>query len=102
MRTFLEAEGFEVESFENAQEANFAIGGGMADMVIMGLTFEDIEGEQLLLRTVDNFLGPVVVVSSSMDATIAKKVIDMGAKAACNKSDHWKEHLKPYLTMLKK
>ena len=102
MHTFLEAEGFEVESFENAQEANIAIVGGLADMVIMGLTFEDIEGEQLLLRTVENFSGPVVVVSSSMDAKMAKKVLDMGAKAACNKSDRWKESLKPYLAALKK
>ena len=102
MRTFLEAEGFEVESHEKAQEANFAIVGGTADMVIMGMTFEDIEGEQFLLQTRENFTGPVAVVSSSMDAEMAKKLIDIGAIAALNKSGHWKEGLMSHLAALKK
>jgi len=101
MRIFLEAEGFEVESFDSAQEANMAIGGGLADMVIMGLAFHDTEGEDFLVRTVESFSGPVIVVSSSMDEERTEKLINMGARAALNKTgSSWKEGLKPHLAAL--
>ena len=101
MKTFLEAEGFEVESYESAQDANMAIGGGVASMVIIGLTFSDIEGEKFLGRIIDSFSGPVAVVSSSMDAKKAKELIDMGAKAAISKSSSWQIALKSHLAALK-
>jgi DNA-binding NtrC family response regulator len=101
MKSFLEAEGFEVESFENAQEANMAIAGGLGDMIIIGLTFSDIEGEKFLKKTIESFAGPVIVVSSSVDGKRAKKLIDIGAKAVINKADTWKEKLKLYLSSLK-
>ena len=100
MLSFLEAEGCEVESFESAQDAHFAISGGLANMIIMWLTFSDIEGEKLLSRTVDGFAGPVVVVSSSIDENNIKKLIKLGARAVFNKSGSWKEGLKPHLSAL--
>ena len=102
MKTFLEAEGFEVESFESAQEAEIVIGAGAADMVIMGLTFADIDGEKFVSRTVESFAGPVIVVSSSADnKEREERLIDLGIKAAIDKSGPWKESLKPYLSVLK-
>ena len=101
MRTFLEAEGFEVESFDSAQEALFAIGAGSGDMVIMGLTFADIEGREFLAKTVESFAGPVIVVSSSLDEKAEEELIELGARAMLNKSGPWKENLKPHLEALK-
>ena len=102
MRTFLQAEGLEVEGFDSAQEANLTIGAGVADMVIMGLTFSDTDGREFVKRTVEAFSGPVIVVSSSVDKKSEEELRKMGIVAAYNKSGAWKENLKPHLEKLKK
>ena len=103
MATFLSAEGFEVESFDNAQEANFSIGAGSGDMVITGLTFSDIEGQEFLSKAVSSFSGPVIVVSASVDDNNKDKLLSLGARAAINKTGNdWKDLLKPHLSALKK
>jgi two-component system cell cycle response regulator len=101
MKTFLQAEGFEVESFESARDAEMAIGGGAADMVIMGLTFADTEADFLIDRTVDSFSGPIIVVSSSLNSEREDKLIKQGIRAAISKSGSWQESLKPHLSALK-
>jgi len=98
VRIFLEAEGFEVESFDSAREANIAIGSGLADMVIMGLAFADHDGEEFLARTVESFAGPVIVLSSTTDESKIEKLISLGARAAVSKLGSWKADLKPYLS----
>ena len=100
MKTFLEKEGFEVESFESAQEANIAISGGNVDMVIMGLAFADMEGEEFLKKVVESYAGPLVVVSSSLDKEKEKKLLALGAQATINKSGPWQESLKHHLLIL--
>ena len=101
MGTLLEKEGFEVEGFDSAQEAGLAIGGGGADMVIMGLTFADIGGKEFLERIQEFYGGPVIVLSSSMDKEKEKELLSLGARAAINKSGSWQEALKPHLAALK-
>ena len=101
MKTFLEAEGFEVESFESAQEAGFAIGAGSGDMVIMGLTFSEMEGEEFLSKTALSFSGPIIVVSSSMNSNRVEELVELGARATLDKTGPWKKDLKPYLSALK-
>ena len=101
MRAFLESEGFQVESFDSAQEAGFSIGAGSGDMVITGLAFSDLEGEDFAGKIVEAFSGPVIVVSSSVDSDMEKKLQAIGIKAAINKSGPWKDLIKPYLTALK-
>ncbi|MCL2070472.1 MAG: response regulator [Treponema sp.] len=98
--SFLSSEKIEVESFDSAQDAGMVIAGGGADMVIMGLTFADIEGEEFLSKAVEAFAGPVIVLSSSVGE--AKKLTALGAKAVIDKSGSWKEELKPHLSELKK
>ena len=99
--TFLQKEGFEVESFDSAQEASLAIGGGGADMVIMGLTFADGGGTDFLDKVVDSYAGPVIVISASLTDQRKEELIDHGAKAAINKTGSWQSNLKPHLEMLK-
>ena len=101
MRNFLEKEGFEVESFDSAQEANFSISAGSGEIVITGLTFSDIDGVEFLLKIMDSFSGPVIVVSSSVDKALEEKLIDLGIRAALSKSGSWQEKLKPHLLALK-
>ena len=101
MASFLQAEGFEVESYDNSQEASFAIGAGSGEIVIMGLTFADSEGKEFVSKTVKSFSGPVFVVSSSVDKKLEDELMAMGVKAAVNKSGPWKEELKPHLSRLK-
>ena len=101
MATFLQAEELEVESYDNAQEASFAIGAGSGDMVVMGLTFSDSEGEEFVGKAVLSFSGPVIVVSASVDKTMEEKLLALGVKAAINKSGPWKDVLKPHLLALK-
>ena len=101
MKTFLESEGFAVEGFDNAQEANFSIGAGSGDMVITGLTFADIEGEEFVGKIVESFSGPVIVVSSSVDSNLEARLLALGAKAAINKSGPWKDVIKSHLSALK-
>jgi DNA-binding response OmpR family regulator len=100
MKTFLEAEGFEVESFDSAQEANIAIGGGFADLVIMGLAFQDMDGKEFLAKTVEAFAGPVIIVSSSSDEQRTNELLSLGARAVVSKSGSWKEDLRSHLSML--
>ena len=78
-----------------------AIGGGAMDMVIMGLTFADTDGESFLRRTMSSYAGPVIVVSSSIDSGLEEKLIDLGVRAAISKSGPWQESLKPHLAALK-
>ena len=101
MRTFLQAEGFEVESFDSALDAGLTIGSGSGDMVIMGLTFTEMEGVDFLRKIVEDFSLPIIVVSSSVDKKKAEELIALGAKAALNKSGPWKEDIKPHLSALK-
>ena len=101
MKTFLEKEGFEVESFESAQEANIAISGGDVDMVITGLAFADMEGEEFLKKVEESFTGPLIVLSATLDKEIEKKLLSLGARAAISKSGLWQESLKPHLSALK-
>ena len=98
MKTFLEKEGFEVESFDNTQDANLAIGIGLAEAIIMGLTFSDGGGEEFLARILESFSGPVIVISSSADDDKKEKLLDLGAKMVFNKSESWKEKLKACLS----
>ena len=101
MRTFLEKEGFEVESFDSAQESSFSIGAGSGDMVIMGLAFADIEGADFVRKALDSFAGPVIVLSASVDKATEEKLIDLGIRGAINKSGQWQAGLKPLLDQLK-
>ena len=101
MKGFLETEGFEVESYESAQEASFAIGAGTGDIVIMGLTFSDLDGEEFAVKVIESFSGPVLVVSSSIDKDKEDHLLELGIKAAVNKSGQWKDALKPYLADIK-
>jgi len=101
MRVFLEEEGFEVEGFDSAAEANLTIGAGSADMVIMGLTFADVDGKEFAKRIVETFTGPVIVVSSSLDKEKSNKLKEMGILAAFDKAGPWKEGIRPHLSALK-
>ena len=101
MKSFLEKEGFVAEGFESAQDAIMVICGGAIDMVIMGLTFTDIAGEEFFKKIRQSYEGPVIVVSSSVDWENEKKLLALGAKAALNKSGPWQEGLKPHLAALK-
>ena len=101
MKAFLEEEGFEVQSYESAQDANLAIGSEFVDMVIMGLAFADLDAHEFLKRTVEEFAGPIIVLSSSVDNREVEELITHGAKLAINKSGPWKQILKPHLSALK-
>ena len=101
MMAFLSAEGFEVESFESAQEANIVIGSGGINMVIMGLVFADIEGEEFLKRTAESFAGPIIVISSSIDKKTEEKLLSLGARATISKTGPWKDELRALLSALK-
>ena len=101
MRAFLQREGFEVESFDNPQDADMVIGSGAADMVIMGLAFADISGPEFIERIREFYGGPIIVISSSLDNDKEKALVSLGARAAINKSGPWQEALKPHLSALK-
>ena len=100
MQTFLEGEGFKVEGYESAQEAGFAIAGGTGDIVIMGLTFADHDGEDFVSKVVEAFSGPIIVVSSSVDKETEKRLIEQGVVGAVSKSGNWKEDLRAKLDKL--
>jgi two-component system cell cycle response regulator len=102
MRVFLEEEGFEVEGLDSAQEANLTIGAGSADMVIMGLTFTDIDGKDFAKKIVETFTGPVIVVSSSLTAEKVKELNALGIVASFDKSGPWKDGVRPHLLALNK
>ena len=103
VKAYVQEEGFEIESFESAQDASIALSSGIVDMVIMGLTFADIEGEEFLDRILESFTGPVIVISSSVaEVKKEKDLIVKGATDAFDKSGPWKERLKPHLSALKR
>jgi len=101
MRVFLEEEGFSVEGFDSAQEAYLTIGAGSGDMVIMGLAFTDIDGRDFAKRVVETFMGPVIVVSSSLSAEKIKELGALGVVASFDKSGPWQDGIKPHLSALK-
>ena len=101
MRSFLISEGFEVEDFAGANDAYIAIQGGTAAMVITGLQLLGAEGDSFVRRTLEAFSGPVIVVSSSLDAKKEAALHGLGIKAAIEKSDDWQKALKPHLAALK-
>ena len=100
MTSFLESEGFQVESYNNTREASAAINAGFGDMVIMGLAFVDSEGDDFAAKIIESFSGPVIVVSSSIDKETEDRLIQMGIKAAVSKSGFWKDNLRPHLSEL--
>ncbi|MCL2380159.1 MAG: response regulator [Treponema sp.] len=100
MKSFLAREGFEAESFDSAQDANMAIAGGDFDMVIVGLTFVDAEGEKFLGKIRQSYDGPIVVISSSVDNR-EEEIMSMGVKDAISKSGPWQDRLRRHLATLK-
>ena len=101
MHTFLTGEGFEVESFSKGEEASFYLSGGSTDMVICGLSLEDMDGEIFLKRIMDFYDGPVVVISGSLDASSQANLKSLRVIASIEKSGSWKESLRTYLLRLK-
>jgi DNA-binding NtrC family response regulator len=100
MKNFLTQEGFEVESFNNAEDAGMAISGGLASMVISGLAFAGMEAEDFIRRIQEVYAGPVVVISSSVDPQRESALRALGVKAAINKSGPWQKALKSELAAL--
>jgi DNA-binding NtrC family response regulator len=100
VKNFLVREGFEVESFDNAEEAGMAVSGGIASMVISGLAFAGMDAEEFIRRTRENYSGPVVVISSSLDPKREAALRALGVKAAIDKSGPWQEALKAELAAL--
>jgi len=101
MRNFLVKEGFEVESFDNAQDSNMAISGGAVDMVIIGLTFVDTEGEEFLSKIQNYYSGPIIVISSSVEKH-EEQLMSLGIKDAISKTGPWQERLRLHLSALKR
>ena len=99
MRNFLKKEGFEVESFDSAQESSIAILGGAADLVIVGLAFADAEGEDFLNKLQGFYSGPVIVLSSSVDGK-KEDLMSMGITDAISKTGPWQERLRFHLAEL--
>ncbi|MDR3161027.1 MAG: response regulator [Spirochaetaceae bacterium] len=100
VKSFLGQEGFTVEGFDNAEEAGMAISGGLASMVISGLAFAGMEGEDFIRRTRENYAGPLVVLSSSLDPQKEAALRSLGVKAAISKAGPWQEALKAELAAL--
>ena len=100
MRRFLAAEGFEVESFSNAEDANIAISGGSASMVIAGLAIAGAEGEDFIRKVKESYSGPFVILSSSIDPEREEALLALGVKAAISKSGTWQKNLRPLLSAL--
>ncbi|MDR3343402.1 MAG: response regulator [Treponema sp.] len=100
MWIFLDNEGFEVESFDNWEDAAIAVNGGSADMVITGLALADVSGEIYIKKMVDSYAGPIIVISSSINQETEHTLLALGVKAALGKSEGWKEALRPYLVCL--
>jgi two-component system response regulator VanR len=101
MSSFLRREGFEVESFDNAQDSTLAISSGAVDMVILGLAFADAEGEDFLRKVQDSFSGPIIVVSSSVEKH-EEKLMSFGIKDAICKTGPWQNRLRLHLSALKR
>jgi two-component system cell cycle response regulator len=101
MRTFLENQGFEVEDFASAVDADIAIQGGSAALVITGLELAGAEGDSFIKKVVEFLAGPVIVISSSIDKKKEAALRALGVKAAINKTGAWQEALKPYLADIK-
>jgi DNA-binding response OmpR family regulator len=100
VKNFLSQEGFEVESFDNAEEAGMAISGGAASMVISGLALAGMEAEDFIRRTRENYAGPLVVISSSLDPQREAALRTLGVNAAINKAGPWQKALKAELAAL--
>jgi DNA-binding NtrC family response regulator len=100
MKNFLTHEGFEVEGFDNAEDADMAISGGLASMVITGLAFAGMKVEDFIRRTKENYAGPLVVISSSLDPGKEAALLKLGVKAAISKSGPWQDFLKAELAAL--
>jgi CheY-like chemotaxis protein len=101
MKNFLVGEGFEVESFDNAEDAGMAVSGGQASLVITGLAFAGMDAEEFIRRTRENYAGPLVVISSSLDPGREAALRALGVKAAINKSGAWQDFLRTELAALK-
>jgi hypothetical protein len=70
-------------------------------MVISGLAFAGMEAEDFIRRTRENYSGPIVVISSSLDPQKEAALRALGVKAALNKSGPWQDALKTELAALK-
>jgi DNA-binding response OmpR family regulator len=101
MRNFLSKEGFEVEGYDKAEDANIAISGGAASMVIAGLAIAGVEGDDFVRRIIESYAGPVIILSSSIDRQNEDALLALGVKAAINKAGAWQVVLKPYLDAIK-
>jgi DNA-binding NtrC family response regulator len=101
---FLTGRGFDVESFDNWDDAAMSIAGAPPDLIVTGLALTDCDGPELIEDITGAFLGPVIVMSSDIDKDQDNELVDtlktMGVMASIPKSGGWPRRLGPLLDCL--
>lgn len=97
---FLAREGFEVEGFNNGEDASFVVNGSDIAMILCGLSLSDMDGKDFIKRVREYFAGPIIIISSSIENEDDEALRELGVTAALKKSGGWQEALRPYLALL--
>ena len=101
VKTQLTELGYISENTDSGQETIDYIKNGTAEVVIMGMSLKDMEGEALLkeILLLPNKL-PVIILTSNNDPAEKEKFLKMGFSAYISKSENWQEQLEKTLKIL--
>lgn len=101
MKSFLLEKGFGVKSTDNGDEALNLIKTKQCNVIIMGMTFADMDGISFIKTVLSLHSNiPVIVVSSNDAEDEKEKLLALGIKAYVMKSEKWQEKLYPILQEL--
>ncbi|MDR0525448.1 MAG: response regulator [Spirochaetaceae bacterium] len=96
VKTFLGEHGFEVESFDNAEEALGQVSAGQVGLIITGLSFSDMDGNEFIKRIIGYpYIIPIIALTSSQSPQIEYEARRLGVKGWIHKSSAWQEQLLP-------
>ncbi|MHC6202732.1 response regulator [Breznakiellaceae bacterium SP9] len=98
MKIFLSREGFEAESFDQAEDALALLSTGQPYLVITGMSLADMEGKEFVKKivTLPNNV-PVIALTSNNDAEEVAILNALGVKATFFKSGQWQQKILPTL-----
>ena len=93
VKIFLTEQGFFVESYGFANQALEAIGDDTG-IIISGLVFPDMSGEDFIKSAVKNVHNiPIVALTSTTDPQKQQMLVDLGVKKRIQKSGDWQKEL---------
>jgi two-component system cell cycle response regulator len=98
VKAFLDEHKFEAEAFDNAKEALEIVSAGQVGLIITGLSFSDMDGDEFIKRIIGfPETIPIIALTGNQSPQTEYEARRLGVKGWIHKSSAWQEQLLPLI-----